>query len=339
MTQASKRFRLSISSLAAALALAGCASAPDADLRGAPSEKTAQAHADLASRAAGKDLDFLLPLCKPPAATEPGADEINRGIDAQIKRPAPPPAKVFDNLYFVGAAWASAWAIDTPDGIILLDALNNPFEAAAVIEKGLRQVGLDPARIKTIVISHGHGDHYGGASYLAEKYKARIVMSDLDWTMTETKLDFASPLWGAAPKRDISARDGEQVRLGGTTVTLYLTPGHTVGTLSPVFDVTAGGQRHRVMLWGGTAFNFGNKPDRIASYIDSTERMKTIARQQGVDVLISNHPGWDNAVPKIRMLASQGQPHPFVIGTPTVERALTVMGECARATRDRYALR
>lgn len=331
-------FKLSISSFGVALALAGCASAPFPLSNSAPSDRSVQAHIDKATAAAGTDLSFLLPLCKAPSATEPSPEEMNKGIAAQIARPAPPPAKVFDNLYFVGGSWSSAWAIDTPDGIILLDALNNQFEAAALIENGMRKVGLDPARIKTIVVSHGHGDHYGGVPYLVEKYKARVVMSDIDWTMTETKLEFASPLWGAAPKRDVSARDGEQIKLGGTTVTLYLTPGHTAGTLSSVFDVTADGQRHRVMLWGGTAFNFGNKPERLTGYIDSAERMKSIARQQSIDVLISNHPSWDNAVPKMNLLAKQRAPHPFVVGTPAVERATTVMSECAQATRDRYAI-
>jgi metallo-beta-lactamase class B len=330
-----KKLKLSIFSFGVALALAGCTSAPHPSLNSAPSDRTVQAHVDKATAAAGNDLTFLLPLCKVPSATEPSPEEMNKGIAAQIARPAPPPAKVFDNLYFVGGAWA----IDMPDGIILLDALNNQFEAAALIESGMRKVGLDPARIKTIVVSHGHGDHYGGVPYLVEKYKARVIMSDLDWTMTETKLEFASPLWGAAPKRDISARDGQQVTLGGANVTLYLTPGHTVGTLSPVFDVMANGQRHRVMLWGGTAFNFGNKPERLTSYIESAQRMKTIARQQGIDVLISNHPGWDNAVQKMNLLAKQPLPHPFVVGTPAVERAMTVMSECAQATRDRYAIR
>src|SRR3546814_4198883 len=36
-----------------------------------------------------------------------------------------PPAQVFDNLYFVGAKWVSAWAIATDDGIILIDALRS----------------------------------------------------------------------------------------------------------------------------------------------------------------------------------------------------------------------
>lgn len=325
--------------LSAAALLAGCSPATAPLAPQVASTASVDAHVAAATAAAGSDFTNLLPLCKAPPMTEPSPEDVNKVIATQIARPPPAPGKAFDNLYFLGAAWASAWAIDTPDGIILLDALNNRDEAALLIEGGMRKLGLDPARIKTIIVSHGHGDHYGGAPYLAAKYKARVVMSDLDWTMTETKLDFESPSWDAAPKRDISARDGDKVTLGGTTVTLYLTPGHTVGTVSPVFDVTASGERHRVMLWGGTAFNFGNKPDRLKSYIDSAERMKTLAREQGIDVIISNHPGWDNALPKLDSVRKQVLPNAFVVGTPSVERALTVMGECAQATRDRYALR
>jgi metallo-beta-lactamase class B len=152
----------------------------------------------------------------------------------------------------VGAAWAAAWALQTSDGVILLDALNNAAEAATLIEGGMKHVGLDPASIKTLVVSHAHGDHYGGAPYLIERYHPRVVMSERDWTMIETRLEFASPLWGAPPKRDQSVNDGDRVTLGDTTVTLYLTQA-TMGTLTPVFDVKDGATTHRAMLWGGTA--------------------------------------------------------------------------------------
>jgi metallo-beta-lactamase class B len=33
-----------------------------------------------------------------------------------------------------------------------------------------------------------------------------------------------------------------------------------------------------------------------------------------------------------------GAANPFVIGTPAVSRALNVMGECAQAQRDRFAM-
>lgn len=63
---------------------------------------------------------------KPAPAARPVQDARTptRGLRALIDRPAPPPGRAFDNLYFVGGDWASAWAIDTPEGIVLIDALS-----------------------------------------------------------------------------------------------------------------------------------------------------------------------------------------------------------------------
>ena len=46
-------------------------------------------------------------------------------------------------------------------------------------------------------------------------------------------------------------------------MTLYLTPRHTLGTISPVFDVKWRGETHRVVEWGGTGFNFGADLPRL----------------------------------------------------------------------------
>jgi metallo-beta-lactamase class B len=46
--------------------------------------------------------------------------------------------------------------------------------------------------------------------------------------MMDTGLEFNSAQWGAPPKRDIAVRDGEQLMLGDTTMTFYVTPGHNV---------------------------------------------------------------------------------------------------------------
>jgi metallo-beta-lactamase class B len=300
-------------------------------------EAMVQGHVTAATEAAGSDLRPLMALCKPAPATRPKGDD--NALAALIDKPAPPPGKAFDNLYYVGAEWVSAWAIDTPDGVILIDALNNGREAAQLIEGGLRRVGLDPARIRTIVVTHGHGDHYGGVNYLVGKYHARVATSAQDWTMMETRLEFESPLWDPPPKRDIVVKDGDTLTLGGTTVTLYVTPGHTLGTISPVFDVRWRGEAHRVVEWGGTGFNFGADVARLDAYIASTERMRRLAAEQKIDVLISNHSSFDEAPAKLAVLRTAPRgPNPFVLGEPAVERALTTMNECARAQRDRFLL-
>ena len=324
--------------LAGVAGLWGCAGAPRQ--AAAPSEATVAAHVQAATQAAGSDLGEVLSLCKAAPATRAGQEDLDKGLRALIDKPAPPSGKAFDNLYFVGADWSSAWAIDTPEGIILIDALNTQMEASALIEGGLRRQGLDPARIRYIIVSHGHGDHYGGAPYLAQKYGARVVMSDLDWTMMETRLEFATPIWGAPPKRDISVKDGDRITLGGTSVTLYVIPGHTWGTLAPVFDVDWQGKKHRALLWGGTGFNFGKDIARLEAYSASTQRMAGLARSQGIDVMLSNHSRMDGSQAKLATLRQDARApaNPFVIGVPTVERTLTVMNECALAQRDRFAL-
>ena len=328
-----KKLTLSVMAAAAATLLASCTNPPAKQAAG----DAGAVHVAAATQAAGADLQALTVLCKPAPATRASHDEVEKGVASQIARPAPPPGQAFDNLYFVGAAWVSAWALKTSDGIILIDALNNAQEASTLIEGGMKKLGLNPADIKYIIVTHAHGDHYGGVNYLMERYHPRVVMSAADWAMTEGKLEFESSQWGPPPKRDIAVKDGDVITLGDTRVTLYATPGHTAGTISPVFDVKTGGQKHRAMIWGGTAFNFGRDIPRLDSYIGATSRMMRLADEQNIDVMLSNHAGYDGTVAKLAQMSAAGaRGNPFVLGTPTVKRSLTVMNECAQATRERF---
>lgn len=295
-----------------------------------------QRHIAAARQAAGDDLRAYLALGEVASPT-PGAVRASPG--ELMRLPAPPPGKAFDNLYFVGSKWVSAWAVTTSDGIILIDAMDNDDEAERIVEAGMRTLGLDPAAIKIIVITHGHGDHYGGANYFVRRYAPRVVMGSADWAMVETSLEFDRPDWGRPPRRDIAVEDGGTVRLGDTTIDVLLTAGHTAGTISLLFEARQGGRVHRTLLWGGTGFNFGQRPDRIQrlqSYIAATARLRDIAGRQGVDVFISNHNGFDEAVAKLERMPGSTS-NPFVIGVDATQRALTVMNECAQATLAAWA--
>lgn len=285
-------------------------------------------HLDAARAAAGDDLISYLQLADP---LMPDYKRTPFDLAKAMQLPAPAPAKAFDNLIFLGSGWVSAWAILTNDGIMLIDALNNDEEGERIIAGGLRRLGYDPAQIRTLIVTHGHGDHYGSANWFQQQFNTRVVMSEADWDMTSNKLDVDNPLWGRPPRRDFSVKQGDIVRQGDTSLEIMLTPGHTIGTISPIFLVRDGAKNHVAMLWGGTAFNFGRKPDRLRQYIASAERARTIARERGVDVLISNHDRYDGVNSKLEAMAP-GKPNPFVMGKDGVQRALTVMSECAQAT-------
>ena len=323
--------------LLAALVLAACAATPPEP---PATQASVAAHVANATRLAGDDLKMLLPLCQPQPAVRPAAASTNTRVEQLIAAAPPEPGQVFDNLYFVGSAWVTAWVLRTSDGLILIDALNNALEARGLIEGGMAKLGLDPRQIRYVIVTHGHGDHYGGAAYLVERYRPRVVASEIDWRQMEGTLEFDLPVWGRPPKRDMAIRDGDTLTLGDTTMTFYVTPGHTLGTITPVFDVKTGGRSHKALLWGGTAFNFGKDLGRLESYAAATERMRGLAARLPVDVLLSNHAGWDGTLQKMAALKARapGAPQPFVTGPQVVDRGLYVMGECARAQRERFRM-
>src|SRR5215470_15048044 len=69
------------------------------------------------------------------------------------------PSKIFDNVYAIGNTGTVAYAVTTPDGIVLLDSLSAQ-EVESVLLPGMRKLGLDSAKVKLVVVAHGHPDHF-----------------------------------------------------------------------------------------------------------------------------------------------------------------------------------
>jgi metallo-beta-lactamase class B len=320
--------------LLAGLGVAGAAAQSGPD--------TVDSHVAAARTAAGDDyMSVFTRLCTPPAppaqAAKPAAPTAARTPPSRDQWHAEP-VKVFDNLYFVGQTEYSAWAVTTSAGIIIIDTIFD-YSVEDEVVGGLKKLGLDPATIKYVIVSHGHADHSGGAKYLQETFGARVVLSAADWDLLDRS---AEP----KPKRDIVATDGHKLTLGDTTLTLYLTPGHTLGTISTLIPVKDRGTPHVVAEWGGTMFNWTTnrtayitpeRPDRFwfDTYIASAQKFRDIASRAGADVLISNHTDYDGSKRKMPALAKRGagDPNPYVVGKESVLRYLTVAEECAKAGR------
>ena len=241
------------------------------------------------------------------------------------------PAKVFDNLYFVGSKIHSSWALTTTEGIILIDTLFT-YNSEEEIVGGLKKLGLDPAKVKYVIITHAHSDHVGGAKMMQDRFGSRIVMGGPDWDSIEKSVNGYPQ---GKPKRDIVAVDGQKVTLGDTAVTIITTPGHTPGTLSMLFTVKDNGKPINVAYSGGTAFNFPSTVPNFDTYISSQSKMRDAAASSNATILMSNHTEFDSAYPKVRMLALRkpGEPHPFDLGKEAVARYFTVTRECAQAAR------
>ena len=289
-----------------------------------------EAHLAAAKKAAAFDFaGTLVRTCVAPQ-TGPGGDV------APAPAPDPAtyvtdPAKVFDNLYFVGTKIHSSWALTTSAGIILIDTLYEYASENAIVG-GLTKLGLDPRQVKYVIVSHAHLDHVGGARLMQSKFDSHVVMGGPDWDAIEKSVNQYP---NGKPKRDITATDGQKVTLGDTSVTIVPMPGHTPGTLSMLFEVKDNGKPLTVAYSGGTAFNFPNDVPHFDTYIASARKMGAAATAAKASVLMSNHSEFDNAVTKIKMMAARkpGEPHPFDIGAEAVSRYFKVTDECAQVAR------
>ena len=301
--------------------------APHAD-----AQDPAAAHVAAARAAAGQDYTRMFDNLCAASVLEP------RG--PRPDRPYPPPAsewdaephKVFDNLYYVGSQTVAAWAVTTSEGIIILDALYE-YSVEEEIVNGLRKLGLDPADIRHVIVSHAHGDHYAGAPYLQDRLNARILMGGPDW---DYLADQRNP---NKPRRDIAVTDGQELTLGDTTITMYLTPGHTPGTISYLVPLRDGRGEHLGAMWGGTSFNFTPTAENFRIYANSAQKFADVVRNNPVDVVLTNHPQNSRVFPKIAMLRGRQdyEPHPFVVGRESQLNLLAVAHECAQAQLARLA--
>lgn len=290
--------------------------------RGAGQLYDVEAHLVAAQTAAGQDHTRLFEyLCD----LEPTVESAAPPAAARKPEWHAAPAKVFDNLYFLGTRSLNAWAVTTSGGIIVIDPLYDRHVQGAIID-GLTTLGLDPTDISHVLVSHGHGDHYGGARRLQQAYGATVLLSAADWDLMLAN-DRPEP----KPERDQNVVDGQRLAVGDTSLTFTITPGHTPGTLSTLIPVRDGGRSHVVAIWGGTAM----RPTEAfyTEYAASARKFADTAMAAGADVVISNHDIFDDAHRKIAALAERGpdDPHPFVIGTDATLKYLDVVQHCAAA--------
>ncbi|MFI8291487.1 MBL fold metallo-hydrolase [Streptomyces sp. NPDC085614] len=133
--------------------------------------------------------------------------------------------------------------------------------AAPEIEAALRGAGVDPARLRRIVLTHCHRDHVGSAGELADRFGAEILAHRLDAPVIRGEapvpepmlLDWEIPLHAhgltvpeAPPTRvDRELEDGDVLDFGDGAVVVHA-PGHTDGSIAIHLP------RHDVLFTGDT---------------------------------------------------------------------------------------
>ena len=115
----------------------------------------------------------------------------------------------------------------TKEGLVV-----DPGGDAKRILKAIDEYDLD---IKSIVLTHGHGDHIGGVLELKEELGVDILVHEADLIMLQDasrNMSANMPMGAVEFKPDRLLKDGDIIEVGDLQIEVIHTPGHTPGCIS-----------------------------------------------------------------------------------------------------------
>jgi len=183
--------------------------------------------------------------------------------------------KLIEGIYLVGSGKYGAQLSDSMDcNVYLLDGGGeyalvdagggmNPERIAANIES----IGVDPAKIKYLLLTHGHADHAAGAAFFERKYGVQVVASNdvARWLAAGNLEKFSVPAairagvypsdyaFSACPVAR-GVKENDEVDVGHFRIRVLDTPGHARGHISFLIE-----RDGRKLLFGGDAIFPGGK--------------------------------------------------------------------------------
>jgi len=218
-----------------------------------------------------------------------------------------PPHKVIGNIYYVGSEQLGSFLITTPEGHILI---NSDFETTVpVIRAAVEKLGFRFSDIKILLGSHAHGDHMEGDALLKELTGAKVMAMEQDVPALRNMKPGGKP-----HPIDQVLHDGDEVKLGGTTLVAHLTAGHTKGCTTWTMKAREGDKTYDVVILGSIGVNpgfilVGNKdyPQIADDYVRSFKVLRALP----CDIFLGSHGTFYGMTAKYAKL-EKGGPNPFI---------------------------
>ena len=239
------------------------------------------------------------------------------------------PAQLFDDVYYIGRRVVGVFAIATSDGIVLIDSMDPTDADERHIIPGMEKLGLDPAAIKLIILTHGHFDHFAGARRLQKRFGCKVCLGEIDsafMVSSDSRLPLDSLEY---PHIDFYLEDRKPITLGGHTFVPVLTPGHTPGCMSLIFNCHDKGEEHWVSLWGGAGlprpeFAPSQRMKDSCDFANGALQFQLICDEYHCDVVLGVHPHRCDLFEKLERMKTRTaeDPNPFVVGPEGVKANL-----------------
>ncbi len=228
-----------------------------------------------------------------------------------------PPHKVAGNLYYVGSKGLASYLITTPEGHILINS--SLEESVSMIRASVEKLGFKFSDVKILLISHAHWDHCAGSAEIKKVTGCEYMVMEQDTDNVESGGAPRSRLRPAyltfpATEVDRVLKDGDEVKLGGTTMVAHLTPGHTQGCTTWTLQVEENGKKLNAVIIGSPNVNPGyilvnNKEyPGIATDYEKTFR---VLKQLPMDLFLGAHGSYYDMESKFKLLGANAA-NPFI---------------------------
>jgi len=155
---------------------------------------------------------------------------------SQMPKTGPARIPLTSNAVGIRAGNSYAWIIKTANGAMLIDS-GMDSQAKAIIAE-LQNMNLTPDDVHTILLTHGHGDHWKGCLAFP-KAKIMVEKQDIALIRGERKPKGMMPAFfdKVIPKKQPPAvlqelPDAGTVTIDGETFTIISLPGHTSGSVA-----------------------------------------------------------------------------------------------------------
>jgi len=171
-----------------------------------------------------------------------------------------------------------------PDGMVVANGAITQRRAKTLAAQ-LAEIGVKPADITYVAVSHTHGDHVGNVDMFPES-TLLIQKAEVDWAFAPDK---RPPFKAERPMRKL---DGDLDVFGDGSVTILATPGHTPGHQSLLVQLPKTGW---VILSGDLAHfkdNWDNR--RVASMNTSAEQTQASLKRVAELLAAKNAQLWIN---------------------------------------------
>ena len=214
--------------------------------------------------------------------------------------------RLTDHLYLIGSGHfglsqafdCSVYVVECGQELVLVDS--GAGVDVEVLFSNLEHDGLDPARIRTLLLTHCHSDHAGGAHVFRERCGSRVYISRQEADIVERGdesdlgLDVAKRSGLYAPdyqfpncQVDVRLNDNDVIRCGNLEFHAFLVPGHSEGSMCFQLDLPEGRALFSgdVVFAEGTILLLNSRGSSLSEYRSCIGRLA----DRKVDILLPGH--------------------------------------------------